>query len=334
MFIRQLKTAILALAVLSAGVAAQKKDTSARKAAAATFPELIWRDPGDMALLDLKYGVGGAAEAPDPAGTYTFVSEDLAESSPKFNVTDGRGITWKVKLGEESQPETAATRFVWAAGYFVDEDHYMAELTVRGLPTLKRGQQYASPGGIVHGARLERKPTAVKKLGNWDWFDNPFLNQRELNGLRVMMSFVNNWDLKQVNNAVYAVDGERHYAISDLGASFGKTGNSMQRTKGVPTDYQGSKFISGHSRDFIDFELNSRPFILGIIAVSNYLERSRMEGITQHIPRADARWLGQRLSQLTDDQIRDAFRASGYGAADVDMLARTVRQRIAALEAL
>jgi len=145
---------------------------------------------------------------------------------------------------------------------------------------------------------------------------------------------VNNWDLKQVNNAIYAVDGERHYAISDLGASFGKTGNSMQRTKGVPTDYQGSKFISRHSRDFIDFELNSRPFILGIIAVSNYLERSRMEGITQHIPRADARWLGQRLSQLTDDQIRDAFRASGYGAADVEMLARTVRQRIAALEAL
>ena len=95
-------------------------------------------------------------------------------TSPKFEVIDGQGVEWKVKLGPESQPETAATRFLWAAGYFVDEDYYVAELTVKGLPTLQRGQEFVSPGGIVHGARLERKRTTVKKLGDWDWFDNPF----------------------------------------------------------------------------------------------------------------------------------------------------------------
>ena len=40
-----------------------------------------------------------------------------------------------------------------------------------------------------------------------------------------------------------------------------------------------------------------------------------MEKITRHIPRADAKWLGQRLSLLTDDQIRDGFRAAGYAPA-------------------
>jgi hypothetical protein len=324
---------MLALAALSVGVAAQKKDTSAKKAAAAKLPERIWRDPGDMASLDLIYGAGGKAHAPDPAGTFTFVKEDLLATSPKFDVTDGHGVAWKVKIGQEPQSETAATRFLWAAGYFVDEDYYMAELTVKGLPKLQRGQDFVS-GGIVHGARLERKLTTVKKLENWDWFDNPFVGQRELNGLRVMMSLLNNWDLKKINNSIYAVDGERHYLISDAGATFGNTGNVMTRSKSVPKDYEDSKFIAKVTPDFIDFVLHSRPFFLGIVEPSNYGERTKMEEITKHIPRADAKWLGQRLSRLTDDQIRDGFRAAGYGTGDLETLTRTIRLRIAALEAL
>ncbi len=59
-----------------------------------------------------------------------------------------------------------------------------------------------------------------------------------------------------------------------------------------------------------------------------------MEEVTKRIPRADAKWLGQRLSMLSDDQIGDAFRAAGFGAEDVAQLTQTVRHRIAALEAL
>ena len=45
---------------------------------------------------------------------------------------DEQGVLWKVKLGQEPQSETAATRLLWAAGYFVDEDYYMAEFRVMG----------------------------------------------------------------------------------------------------------------------------------------------------------------------------------------------------------
>jgi hypothetical protein len=332
--LRMCAVLLLALAALSAGVTAQKQDASAGKAAAANLPERIWRDPGDTAALDLTYGAGGKAHAPDPAGIFTFVSEDPLASSPKFNVTDGKGIEWKVKLGQESQSETAATRFLWAAGYFTDEDYYVAELTVKGLPTLRRGDSSVSSDGIVHGARLERKGTTVEKLGNWDWFGNPFLGQRELNGLRVMMSLLNNWDLKADNNAIYVVDGERRYVVSDLGATFGKTGKAGSRSKGVPRDYEDSKFIKKATPDFIDFVLHSRPFFLARIVTSNYGERAKIEKIAKHIPCADARWLGQRLSGLTDDQIRNGFRAAGYGVVDVETLTRTIRRRIVALEAL
>ena len=188
----------------------------------------------------------------------------------------------------------------------------MAELTVKGLPALRRGQEFVSAGGIVHGARLERKRTAVKKLGDWDWFDNPFVGQRELNGLRVMMSLLNNWDLKQVNNAIYVVDGERHYADQRRSAPrSGRPATQGTRTKGDPQDYAESTFIAKDRPDLVNFALHSRPFFLSVFAVSNYRERTRMEKITKHIPRADAKWLGQRLSRLTDSQIRDGFRAAG-----------------------
>jgi hypothetical protein len=325
---------MLGVAAWSVSVAAQKKDIDPASAGAAAGPDMIWRDPGDMASLDLLYGAGGKGHAPDPAGAFTFVKEDAEGTSPKFEVTDELGVEWKVKLGPESQSETAATRFLWAAGYFVDEDYYAADLTVKGLPVLRRGQNLVSAGGVVHGVRLKRKRITGEKLGDWDWFANPFLGQRELNGLRVMMSLLNNWDLKQANNAIYAVDGEHHYAISDLGATFGHTGNVMGRSKGVPRDYEGSEFIAKSTPDFVDFVLHSRPFFLGVFSASHYQERARMEKITRHIPRADARWLGQRLSMLTDDQIRDGFRAAGYEAADVETLTGTFRRRVAALEAL
>lgn len=326
--------AILAVAALAVGVTAQKANQSAAQVAAANLPERIWQDPGDVASLDLLYGAGGKALAPDPAGPFTFVKEDFAGTSPKFDVTDGQGVEWKVKLGPEVQAETAATRFLWAAGYFVDDDYYVAELTVKGMPVLKRGRKFVSAGGVVHRARMELKRTTVKKIGDWDWFDNPFRGQREFNGLRVMMSLLNNWDLKPINNSIYVVDGERHYVVSDVGATFGKTGNALTRSKGVPRDYERSKFVANATAEDVDFVLHSRPFFLSVFEVKNYRFRTRMESVTKHIPRADARWLGQRLSLLTDDQIRDGFRAGGYGAGDVEDLARALRARIAALAGL
>jgi hypothetical protein len=325
---------LMSVALVPATGRAQKATAAAPKADAPVVPELIWRDPGDMASLDLVNGAGGRAHAPDRTATFTFVSEDPIETSPKFDIVDSHDVKWKVKLGAESQAEVAATRLLWAAGYFVDEDYYLPTVTVQGLPALKRGQEFVSAGGIVRGARLERKLSTVKKLGNWDWFDNPFLGQRELNGLRVMMSLLNNWDLKTINNSIYAVAGEDQYVVSDAGATFGNTGNSITRSKGVPKDYEDSAFIAKNTPEFIDFVLHSRPFFTGIFEATNYRERTKMEEITKHIPRADAQWLGQRLSRLTDEQIRDAFRASGFDTADVEQLTQTVRQRITALGVL
>ncbi len=325
---------ILLMVTLSASLAEQKSTKKEERAKAAGLPAVIHRDLGDVAALNLFYGAGGKEHAPDPNSNYTFIKEDMQGTSPKFDVKDDRGVQWRVKLGQEPQSETAAPRLGWAAGYFVDEDYYLEQLRVSGLPKLRRGQSFVSPGGIVHRARLKRHREHAKKLGDWDWFDNPFVGTRELNGLRVMMALVNNWDLAANNNAVFEVEGGRRYQVSDLGAAFGNTGNSIARSKSVLKDYAHSKFIEKVTSDYVDFVMHSRPFILTVIDVPNYRARTRMEQITKHIPLADAQWLGQRLGQLSEEQIRDCFRAAGYSATEVEGYRTVVQKRIAELNGM
>jgi hypothetical protein len=327
-------TVVFLIGALSSPLAAQKKVRQEEKAKAAGLPAAIWRDPGLPAALDLFYGAGGKEHAPDPNGKYTFLKEDMNGTSPKFDVKDEHGVRWRVKLGQEPQSETAATRLLWAAGYFVDEDYFLSEIKVAGLPTLQRGQEFVTADGAVRRARLERRTKEIKKLGSWDWFHNPFLGTRELNGLRVMMSLLNNWDLKTINNSIYEVDGEQRYLVSDVGATFGKTGGRATRSKSVVHDYVGSKFVGKVRPDSVDFVMHSRPFFLTAVDVPDYRDHARMEKITRQIPRADAVWLGKRLSQLSDEQIKDCFRAGGYTPREVDSLAQEVEKRITELNAL
>ena len=308
-----------------------RPDPSSKDAA---VPAVIWRDPGEVSTLDLLNGAGGREHGPDPNGRYTFIQEDQDGTSPKFSVRDAAGTEWKVKLGPEVQCETAATRLLWAVGYFVEEDYYLSQLTVDKLPTLRRGRNLVGPDGIVKTARLKRRSGDITKRENWHWFDNPFLKSREFNGLRVMMSFLNNWDLKDVNNTVYHTSTERRYLVSDVGATFGNTGNYFTRSKNERKEYARSAFVSAAHARSVDFVLHDRPFFLTAIDVVRYRRHARMEQIVKHIPLEDARWLGRQLSKLSDEQIKDCFRSAGYRPEEVDAYADVVRNRIAALNAL
>jgi hypothetical protein len=59
-----------------------------------------------------------------------------------------------------------------------------------------------------------------------------------------------------------------------------------------------------------------------------------MGWVGKHIPRADAKWIGSLLSQLTPDQIHDAFRAAGYSSDQIDAYSQAVLARIKELNDL
>jgi hypothetical protein len=374
------KVLALLVAVLAWNVPISAKAKKAQKTqvpaveVTGSAPVVLWRNPTDIATRDLFFGPGGKKH--EPHGPFTFVEEDMDGTNPKFVVHDEDGVKWKVKMGNEARPETVASRLVWAAGYTANEDYFVGELHVEGMPAhLRRGQNLVK-AGTVHNVRLKRHLKGEEKAGEWHWRDNPFRGNRELNGLRVMMALINNWDLKDENNAIYrqkkpakeaakdggAKDGdgkdgagkdgdgtadgaadragesgpEMIYVISDLGASFGP--NGIRRTHALSKDnfeaYKRSKFITGKTDEYVDFGTPGRPTFLEIFNPHEYFMRSGLRWIGHRIPRADARWMGQVLAQLSPSQIREAFRAAGYSPQEIEGFATVVQDRIAQLNRL
>jgi hypothetical protein len=336
--------------------------------------DALWRDPGDISSLDLAFGSGGPEHAPRPDATYSFVKEDLGGTSTKFYVKDQDGVEWLVKVGDEARGETAATRLVWAMGYFTDEDYFVPELHVSGMGKLHRHSKSVHQDGTITKARLKRSPKEQKKLATWEWAENPFRGSRDLNGLRVLMALINNWDLKTVNNKIYgakpdqpkqdqeapvaldqrrklgdgpgsakyddggAVDGNAdhaRYVVSDLGASFGRTGAFFSRSKGRVEDYRKDRFIRDTTPETVDFVMRNKPgLVIRILKPGYSRQRVAMAGVVKNIPRADAKWIGRQLALLTPDQIRSAFASSGFTAKEVDGYLAELNKRIAELNAL
>ena len=300
-------------------------------------PPLIWKDPGDISSRNLRYGSGGEKGRPRPP--VVFEKEDRKGSNPKFDARDQDGEKWKVKLGVEARPETAATRLLWAVGYFTENDYLLPELQVKNLPPhLQRGQNFIEPGGLVKDARMKRHPKHREKEDPWSWERNPFSGTREFNGLRVMMSLFNNWDPKDENNAIYKDErtGRDIYIVTDLGASFGSIGYRLGpgRGKGSLDLYRKSKFISHVHKDTIDFTSPAHSTViglLGIFSIPNFVTRMKLRWIGRNIPIQDAKWIASLLAQLKPEQIQDAFRAAGYSDKDVMSYSEVVEKRIGEL---
>ncbi len=65
-----------------------------------------------------------------------------------------------------------------------------------------------------------------------------------------------------------------------------------------------------------------------------FRRRLKLRWVARDIPREDAKWMGTVLSKLSGQQIRDAFRASGFTADEVEGFAGVVEERIAELKSL
>jgi hypothetical protein len=317
-----------------AGPTDSKHKKSKHKVDATTV--VLWEDPGDIRSRDLYYGIGGKEH--EPKTPVKFEKEDLKGTSPKFDVQGADAKKWRVKTGFEARPETAATRLLWAVGYFANENYYFPELKVEGLVTLQRGREFVK-GDEVMRVRLQRDPPGLKKTGDWDWKDKKVARSREFNGLRVMMALLNNWDLKDENNAI--LEDEKHpgrevLEVSDLGASFGRAGKSYTDsiTKSNPAAYKRTKFIKKVHTGYVDFNFPTHPPFLYIFNPPFFIRHFHNRWIGKHVPRADAKWIGSLLGQLSPEQIRSAFRAAGYKPDEVETYATALESRIAELKRL
>lgn len=295
----------LVMAFAFAALAQGEKQNKGKKKTP-TGTAILWREPVDLESRNLLLGAGGERMKPD-LRRITFIEKKSGGYSTKYRVKDASGNEWVAKLGKEAQPDTAANRLVWAVGYESEIAYLVPKLTIEGK-------------GTFENVRLEARPKHIDRGDNWAWNQNPFTNTAELQGLKVMMLLINNWDIKDSNNVILAVRNdetgrnELRYIISDLGGSLGKTGGFFSRSRNKPIDFIKSNFIESVRGNVIDF---------------NYGGKS--QSLFENITVKDAKWIGGLLARLSDNQIKDAFRAANYSPDEVQALSDAVRRRINAL---
>jgi hypothetical protein len=331
---RKLQLATILLCFTSISVAQPTTEGVRNRTPSTTANEnqFIWRDPGAVESLDFAGGPGGRNKAPQPPFTF---SEDLpGGTSPKIIVTDANRVKWTVKWGPEVKAETFATRMAWAAGYHADASYFVREGNIDSAGKITRAAKFIDRDnhGYFKDARFEMHNPNEHSLpiSNWSLVDNPYVGTPQLNGLKIMMMLVSNWDVKDArssdtpNTALLEIarsDGtkEMHYVVDDWGASMGKWGDFFTRSK---WDCKG-------------FESQTPAFVKGVDengSVGFGFSGKRTTDMVRGIKTDDVRWLMQYLGRITDDQLRAGLEASGATADETACFSKSLRERISQLQ--
>lgn len=294
---------------------------------------VLWADPGDPSLLDFEFGVGGRELQPQPP--FQFVSEDMTGTHAKVYVTDAAGALWNIKWGSEATPSAFCTRLVWACGYYVEPEYFVPSGRIEGAHDLKRAKsRVAKDGSFVRGRFQLRSGATFLDDQSWTWTNNPFLHTPQLQGMKILMLLVSNWDAKDArdtangrmdsNLAIFADDstGERRYfyAHGDWGGTLGKWGNSLTWNRGDCKGFakQTPEFVKRLHDGRLDWGFNGK----------------HRKDLTDDITVTDVQWLLQYLGRITDAQIRRGLEASGAEPDDLECYATALRQRIDQLQSI
>lgn len=312
---------LLCAPAVVAGLATRQSPPPAQQAVT-----VIWRDPGAVEQLDFAAGPGGVDGAPKPP--FRFLEEEQIASNPKVLVEDASGVHWRAKWGHEVHSETFAPRIAWAAGYFVLPTYYVARGTIKGAHGLTRADRYIGRDGSFSDAVFERGGQAVTRLKqarSWAWNNNPFVGTKELNGLKVVMMLVSNWDSKDArdthrdsNTAIFPVhlNGgvESRYLVTDWGGTMGKWGGFFSREKWDCKGFtsQTPHFTRGVKNGVVEFGYSGQ----------------HTHDIRADIRVSDVQWIMQYLGRITDEQLRAGLRAAGAQPEEVVCFTRALRDRL------
>jgi hypothetical protein len=160
----------------------------------------------------------------------------------------------------------------------------------------------------------------VTQLGSWglNFIDHPHL--RELRGMAIMHGWLDNWDIRADNNHLRLVkqgDGpsKLEMAVTDTGALFGNSTGFVRIHDG---GLRSGLFQDSPNAFTWVYTHAQRPGAM-TVPIANYMP------ITKTWPfywmnMDDARWMARLMCQLTENQVRQAFIASGYDAATARIL--------------
>jgi hypothetical protein len=265
-------------------------------------------------LLVSSQPVGTTFSVDAPQPPFRFEKEETGGTAPKIVVRDGSDRRWIVKFGPEGSPETFASRIVHAAGYHSEPAYYVAEGKVEGVSNLGRAAAHIKDG-IFKGARFEyMNPQARYTDKHWSLTEPALKDTKELGALKALIALLSNWDVKPENMSVVELGGKQVFAITDWGRTMGR-----------------AEEITGRSQwDCASYAKDSEHFVEDVengFVLLNYSGKQRVE-VQRGVKLEHAKWLAQRLGQISDTQLADALRLSGATAEEVSCFGPAFRKRL------
>jgi hypothetical protein len=221
-------------------------------------------------------------------------------------------------------------RLAWACGYFAETTYFIAAGTIEDAHDLQRARDCIDDDCRFADARFELDDPDVKKLfeeHSWAWNDNPFVGTKELQGLKIVVMLLSDWDTKDrrdvargSNTAIFEQRVSRwrreaRYLITDWGGSMGRWGaNIVTRGRWDPDG----------------FEAQTPEFVTAVDAGSVMFGYAgqRTADVAEGITTGDVSWLYRYLGPISDAQLREALIASGADGTDAERFTRALRDRI------
>ena len=291
-----------------------------------------------------------------PAKPWTVTGLKKGGFNLGFQIKDAEGRRWIVKLDKMGCPQlgsgtaTVSSRLVWAAGYNIaldqattfrrkdlrfetrvakaSEDPPVTEEQIQDMLTRVAqsadGRYYASASFYLPGKPVGPINLAGRRRDDPnDWFKHR--NRRELRGLYVFYSWLNNWDVKdQQSLDMYGKPGDyvTHYQL-DVNGSLGA---AAEGAKPLPYGFENRVDFGWTARRMITFGFVREPWRkahqeTGIPSVGNFssaqFQPNRWQPLVEVAPfrkmtDRDAYWGAKLVASFTDAQIAAAIDAVGY----------------------
>ena len=316
--------------------------------------QVMVSQPPEIASLDLSRTVADPHPL-DPGSVVEcrYVPKAAHFTTPKFDCRLPSGDTIKVKYGRtpERQGEVAASRLLAALGFGADHVTMLPRVRCLGCPPFPFQVRRLAEAFFVDGLldrtvnpqsaveftwvsaerKLEGRGIEVASHEGWDWSELKTVDpakggasRAEIDAFRLMAVFLGHWDNKAANQRLVCEPGPGDsdpratcrrplLIMQDVGATFGPT-----------------KVVY---ESWADFPIWSDPATCTVSLRSMPYYGGNFE--TVRISDGGRRLLGDRLQQLSDQQIRALFEsarfpdpARGVAPGDVTLWVAAFRKKV------